>query len=195
VNRWLEPVQRYLDARSPRENWLIVASIGAVVVFAVHNLLLAPLAERQQAALVRREQLDSDLLKARRLAAEIRRTQGGIAAVEAQLAAGSHADLGALLEQLAGSAAIRQDQLESVKPIPVSGSSKYPETRVQVSVRGASMAQTVRFLHAIETSDSHLILRSLQIRKGRSSGDTSTLDVTLAVSSFSSTGGGARPGA
>ena len=42
----------------------------------------------------------------------------------------------------------------------------------------------VRFLHAIETSDAHLILRSLQIRKGRAEGGTATLDVTLSVSSF-----------
>ena len=184
MNRWLELVQQYLDARSAREKWLIVASAGAIVFFAVQAFVLAPLAGRQDAALVRREQLDSDLVRARRLAAEIRRIQGGVSAVEAQLAAGNGPDLGALIEQLAGTASIRQDQLESVKPTPVTGNSKYPENRVQVTLRSATMAQTVRFLHAIETSDARLILRSLQIRKGRSTGDTSTLDVTLSVSSF-----------
>jgi type II secretory pathway component PulM len=187
-------VQKYLDQRSARERWLIVASVGAVVVFGVHSLVLAPLAGRQNAAFLRREQLDSDLVQARRLAAEIRRLQGGVTAVEAQLAAGNRTDLAALIEQVAGRVSIRQDQLESVKPTPVSGNSRYPETRVQVTLRSATMAQTVRFLHAIETApETRLILRSLQIRKGRNAGDTSTLDVTLSVSSFSS--GGARSGA
>ena len=45
---------------------------------------------------------------------------------------------GPVLEQLAGTASIRQDQLESVKPTPVSGNSKYPETRVQVTLRSAT---------------------------------------------------------
>ena len=193
MNRWLELVQQYLDARSAREKWLIVASAGAILIFGTQALVIAPLSGREDAALVRREQLDTDLVRARRLAAEIRRIQGGVSAVEAQLATGNRADLGALLEQLAGAASIRQDQLESVKPTPVTGNSKYPETRVQVTLRSATMGQTVRFLHAIETSDARLILRSLQIRKGRSTGDASTLDVTLSVSSFTS--GGTRPGA
>jgi type II secretory pathway component PulM len=182
--KWLEPVEKYLDARSPRERWLLVASAAVAVIFAIQSLVLAPLAARRDAATVRREQLDGDLLQARRLAAEIRRLQGAVAAVEAQVAAGSRGDLGALLEQLASAATIRKDQLESVKPTPVSGNSKYPETRVQVTLRGASLAQTVRFLHAVETSDARLILRSLQVRKGRSAGDTGTLDVTLSVSTF-----------
>jgi hypothetical protein len=190
---WLEPVEKYLDARSPRERWLLVASAAVVVIFAIQSLVLAPLSARRDAAIVRREQLDGDLLQARRLGAEIRRLQGAVAAVEAQVASGSRGDLGALLEELASGAAIRKDQLESVKPTPVSGNSRYPETRVQVTLRGASLAQTVRFLHAVETSEARLILRSLQVRKGRSAGDTGTLDVTLSVSTFSS--GGARPGA
>jgi hypothetical protein len=140
---------------------------------------------------VRREQLDGDLLKARRLASEIRSLQGAVAAVEAQVASGSHGDLGALLEQVARTAGIRGDQIESVKPTPVSGNPKYPETRVQVVVRAATLPQTVRFLHAIETHEARLILRSLQVRKGRGSGDAGTLDVTAAVSSFAS---GARTG-
>jgi type II secretory pathway component PulM len=184
VNRWLEPLEKYLDARSAREKWLIVGMLGAVVVFGVQTLVISPLGARRDAAFLRREQLDGELLQARRMAAEIRRLQGGVAAVEARIASAPRGDLGALLEQLAGSASIRREQLESVKPTPVSGNSKYPETRVQVTLRGASMAQTVRFLHAIETSDAHLILRALQIRKGRSSGEAGTLDVTLSVSSF-----------
>jgi len=184
VNAWLEPVSRYLDARSPRERWLLIATVSVVAVFAIQSLVLAPLAARRDAALVRREQLDSDLLQARRLAAEIRRLQGAVAAVEAQVASGSRGDLGALLEELAGKVSIRNDQLESVKPTPVSGNSKYPETRVQVTLRGATLGQTVRFLHAIESSEARLILRSLQVRKGRSSGEGGALDVTLAVSTF-----------
>jgi type II secretory pathway component PulM len=187
VKRLLAAIQQYLDARSPRERWLIVASAGAVVVFLAHSAVLAPLADRRDAALLRREQLDTDLVQARRMAAEIRRLQGGVAAIEAQLAASPRGDLGALLEQLARNVSIRQDQLESVKPTPVSGNSRYPETRVQVTLRGATMTQTVHFLHAIETADARLILRSLQIRKGRTTGDTSTLDVTLSVSSFQKT--------
>jgi hypothetical protein len=194
VKAWLEPLSRYLDSRSLRERWLMVASGSVVAIFAIQSFVLAPLAARSAAAIVRREQLDSDLLKARRLAAEIRNLQGAVAAVEAQVASGGHGDLSALLEGIARSAGIRGDQIESVKPTPVSGNPKYPETRVQVVLRTATLPQTVRFLHAIENHEARLILRSLQVRKGRGSGDSGTLDVTVAVSTFSSGTDGARSG-
>jgi hypothetical protein len=184
MNRWFDPLQKYLDARSLREKWLIAGSLCIAAVLGVQSAIVSPLLARRDAALARREQLDAQLLQARRLAAEFRRLQGGVEAVEARLATAPRIDLRARLEQLALAATIRAEQLESIKPTPVSGNSKYPETRVQVDVRGASLAQTVRFLHAIETSDSHLILRSVQIRKGRAEGGVATLDTTLSVSSF-----------
>lgn len=190
---WLEPISNYLNSRSLREKWLMVATGSVVAVFAMQSLVLAPLSARSDAAVVRREQLDADLLKARRLAVEIRNLQGAVSAVEAQVDSGSRADLSAVLEEIARTAGIRGDQIDSVKPTPVSGNPKYPETRVQVVLRTATLPQTVRFLHAIENHEARLILRSLQVRKGRGSGDSGTLDVTVAVSSFSSTGG-ARSG-
>jgi len=193
VKPWLEPISNYLNSRSLREKWLMVATGSVVAVFAMQSLVLAPLSARSDAAVVRREQLDADLLKARRLAVEIRNLQGAVSAVEAQVDSGSRADLSAVLEEIARTAGIRGDQIDSVKPTPVSGNPKYPETRVQVVLRTATLPQTVRFLHAIENHEARLILRSLQVRKGRGSGDSGTLDVTVAVSSFSSTGG-ARSG-
>ena len=75
-----------------------------------------------------------------------------------------------------------KDRLESIKPKQPSGNERYPETRVEVKLKGATLEQTVQLLYRIETAPAHLIVRSLRI-KSRPDG-TNLLDVSLSVSSF-----------
>ncbi len=183
MNDWIAQLRKLVDERTPRERWMLVAA-AAVVVFLITQLAVVnPLQERAERARVRTTQLDGQILQARRAAAEIRRLQGGVEAVQARIQTSEKTDLLALLERLAARAAVK-DRIESMKPTPVSGNEEFPETRVQVSLRGATLEQTVRFLHSIEAADAHLIMRSLQIRRSRGRGDTGVLDVTFSVSSF-----------
>ena len=51
-------------------------------------------------------------------------------------------------------------------------------------LKGASLEQTVEFLRKIETSSSHLIVRSLKIRARGDGASGGVLDVSFSVSSF-----------
>jgi hypothetical protein len=75
-----------------------------------------------------------------------------------------------------------KDALDSIKPKKPSGNERYPETRVEVQLKGATLKQTVQLLYRIETAPVPLIVRSLRI-KNRPDG-SGRLDVSLSVSSF-----------
>ena len=114
----------------------------------------------------------------------MRGLQGELASVEARIQPGSDTNLIALLSTLAADAKISQEQLESIEPKQPSTNAKYPETRAEVRLKGTSLEQMVEFLHKIETSSAHLIVRSLKIRS-RGDGPTGpVLDVSFSVSSF-----------
>jgi hypothetical protein len=129
-------------------------------------------------------QLEGERTRALRIAAEMRSIQGELAGVEAAIQPGAQTNLIALLSTLAGEARISQEQLESIEPKQPSENAKYPETRAEVRLKGTTLEQLVAFLHRIETSSSHLIVRSLKIRT-RGEGDSGpVLDVSFSVSSF-----------
>ena len=81
----------------------------------------------------------------------------------------------------AGDAGI-QDQLESIKPKQPSGNARYPETRVEVSLKGATLKQMVQYLYAIESAPVLLIIRSLRVKARED--DSGLIDVSFSVSSF-----------
>ena len=184
MNELLAPLRSYLASRSPRERWLLVAAACAVAGVFVYAAIVAPLGERAGQADARVAQLETDLARALSIAGEMRGLQGELASVEARIQPGSKTNLIALLSTLAADAKISQEQLESIEPKQPSANAKYPETRAEVRLKGTSLEQMVDFLQRIETSDAHLIVRSLKIRS-RGDGPTGpVLDVSFSVSSF-----------
>ena len=184
MNDLLAPLRSYLAARSPRERWLLVAGVCALALVIVYSSIVAPLRESARAAAARVAQLDLELIKALGVATEMRALQGELASVEARIQPGSNTNLIALLSTLAADARISQEQLESIEPKQPSTNAKYPETRAEVRLKGTSLVQMVEFLHKIETSGSHLIVRSLKIRSRGDGLDGPVLDVSFYVSSF-----------
>ena len=184
MNELLAPLRNYLQSRSPRERWLLVAGGCVLALVLVYSTIVAPLGERARQADLRVAQLELDVLRAVGIAREMRGLQGELQSVEARIQPGSDTNLIALLSTLAADAKISQDQLESIEPKQPSTNAKYPETRAEVRLKGTSLEQMVEFLHKIETSRSHLIVRSLKIRS-RGDGPTGpVLDVSFSVSSF-----------
>ena len=184
MNDLLAPLRSYLAARSPRERWLLVAGVCALALVIVYSSIVAPLRESARAADARVAQLELELIKALGVATEMRALQGELASVEARIQPGSNTNLIALLSTLAADARISQEQLESIEPKQPSTNAKYPETRAEVRLKGTSLEQMVEFLHKIETSGSHLIVRSLKIRSRGDGPDGPVLDVSFYVSSF-----------
>jgi hypothetical protein len=176
-------LERYAQTTA-RERWLLVLVLAAVAVLFVQGAVISPLQASGAAAEERIEQLGGQIQRAQRLAREIQLLSGQIAQVEQRIQTGQKTNLLALLEEFAQQSEMK-DRLESIKPKPGGGNERYPETRVEVTLRGATLAQTVSFLYRIETAPLYLIVRSIRMK---ARGDkTQLLDVTFSVSSFERT--------
>jgi hypothetical protein len=184
VNGWLAPLRAYLNQRSPRERWLLVAALCVTALLFLYAVAIAPLNGKAAATEARTVEVEAQVTRALQLASEMRSLQGELADVEGRIQPGAKTNLIALLSTLAADAKISQEQLESIEPKQPSANAQYPETRAEVRLKGASLEQAVDFLHRIETSTSHLIVRSLKMRtRGDASGNP-VLDVSFSVSSF-----------
>ena len=184
MNALLAPLRAYLAGRTTRERWLLVAAGCAVALILVYLVAIAPLLGRAAATAARTAELEAQVTRALQLASEMRSLQGELADVEARIQPGAKTNLIALLSTLAADAKISQEQLESIEPKQPSENAKYPETRAEVRLKGTSLEQAVEFLRRIESSSSHLIVRSLKIRTRGDSDGNPVLDVSFSVSSF-----------
>jgi type II secretory pathway component PulM len=171
-----------LAERKPRERWLIVL-VGLVLSAIVIDLaVIDPLSERADLAEAKAAQLERDVARALRIASEVRMLQGELASVEPRIRSGERTNLLSELEKMAAAAAISESQLESIKERRASANPRYPETRVEVSLRGATLQQAVDYLYRIETAPILLIVRSLRLRAR--GGPEELVDVQFAVSTF-----------
>lgn len=182
MNDLLAPIRAYLDGRSLRERWLLVLG-GCVAALIVVNLLaIGPLEGRATSAETDAALLERQLTRALQIASQVRSVQGELVAVERNIRPGAKVNLLSLLEKLASEATISKEQLESIKPKRPSGNPRYPETRVEVSLKGTTLGQTVDFLYRIESNPMLLIVRSLRIRNR--GGPSGQVDATFTVSTF-----------
>lgn len=172
-------VDNWLNERTERERWIILASACVAFFLMILIFVASPMQESIQAARTRNQELAGQLLRTERTANELRNLRADLELVEQRIKPGEKTNLLTLLEKLAADASIK-DQLESVKPKQASGNALYPETRVEVSIKGATLKQAVQFLHQIETAPVLLIVRSLRIKTR----DDAALDINFSVSSF-----------
>ena len=147
----------------------------------VHSIWIQPF----NAAVTRHEieirTLEERIGLAERIVRNVRALQSELEAVERSIK-DTEIDLLTLLDRLATNAGLTKGQIESVTPRPSSPNPHYPETRVEVRLKGTTLKQTVDFLYRIETADLHLIVRSLRITtRGK---EEQVLDVSFSVSSF-----------
>jgi len=178
----LERLRTLIRQRSARELWLIILALCAVSWFGVRSLWVQPLQTRSRQAAEEIETRQAQVMQATRLARDLRRLQAELVHVEQLITPGAKTDLLTLLEKLAEEAGLGAEQIDSVTPKPPSGNERYPETRVEVKLKGATLKQVVRLLHEIETARLYLIVRSLRITtRGK---EKQVLDVSFSVSSF-----------
>lgn len=181
LREWLGRGRAQLESRTPRERWALIGGAAAAVVLFIQLVVVAPLSKATEQARSRAGGMEDDLQLAARMAPKIRQLQAEIAVVEERIQPGQQTDLLRLLEQLAAQAQMK-DKLESIRPKTPSRNERYPESRVEVQLRGTTLAQAVQFLYSIETAPLYLIVRSVNIK---SRGDESQLlDVNFSVSSF-----------
>jgi len=116
---------------------------------------------------------ERELAAVRRAAAALRR--GGAPA------AGEAADPPALLARLEAAAtdAVGRERIASMTPTTGPVEDGLAEERVALAVRGASLADTVRLLHRLETADPPLHVARLELRKRPD--DPAHFDATVEV--------------
>jgi hypothetical protein len=174
-------VSSQIRARSGREQALIGATALIAGLLLLQSVAITPLRTGIAESVESGEQAERDLQQVSVLAPEIQKLRGQLASVEERIQPGDQTNLLQLLETLAQQAEVK-DKVESIRPKVGARNDRYPETRAEVQLRGATIEQTVAYLSKIETAPLYLILRSLQI-KSRGDKDQ-TLDVTFSVSSF-----------
>lgn len=172
--------QALWNERSVRERWILIAAACVIGLWIVDAGIVSPLERRIAEAQRRIEDAEVASLRAGRVAQQLHALRAELAGVEAQIQPGADTNLLALIESLARESGVG-GALEAIKPRQGSSNALYPETRVEVSLKGVPIKQTIQFLHAIEEAPLHLLVRSLRIRKVSG---TVLLNVSFFVSSF-----------
>ncbi len=179
MSEWWSRLRALLEALSPRERWIVG---GVAALFGVLILLLAvvnPLRAALERGRERAATADQELAVAVGLRRELDEVQGRLASVEQRIREGPRGNIFTTLESLARESAVKVD---SMQPQTAPSDDAYRETKVEVSLKGLSLAQLANYLHRIESAPQLLSVKSLRIRTRADKPDL--LDVTFTVSSF-----------
>ncbi len=184
MNELRERVAAWFGGLSAQER-LLVSIAGVLLILAVLYLgFVRPLVGAVRSAGLRVETAERELAMARRIQDDLAAVQGRLAAVERRIREGPRGNLFTTLEQLAAQSAVK---VESMEPQAAPSNDAFRETKVQVVLKQVTLAQTVNFLHKIESAQQLLSVKSLRVRsRADRKGDVTTelLDVTFTVSSF-----------
>ncbi len=185
MSELLARIQAAWENLSAREQWLVTAvgvSLGGLLLWAA---VINPIAGATESARTRGEDLERQIELMVRLRRDYDQVAGRLSTVERRIAASRDAGgLRTLLSSLATRSAVKIDSMEE-RESPEHD--RYRETKLEVTLKGVSLGQTINYLHNIESEARLLSIKSLRIKhaKSRSKGPgEDLLDVTFTVSSF-----------
>jgi general secretion pathway protein M len=179
VSAWLARLRAAYEGLSPRERWLVLG-VGALVAVALVLFgVVGPVLRAGSAASTRVANAEQELELVKRLRREYDEVHGRLASVEERIRSGPRGEIFTTLEKLASESTVKIDSME---PRTSPASDAYKETKVQVTLKGVTLAQLVNYLHRIDASPQVLSIKSLRIRTRKDKPDL--LDATFSVSSF-----------
>jgi type II secretory pathway component PulM len=159
---------------------LLVSLVGALLAAGLlYIAVIGPILRASDASEDRLATADQRLQLMERMRRDYDDVQGRLADVEQRIQRGARSELRTTLESLAQQASVK---VESMEPQASPAHPKYRETKVEVGLRNATLAQTVHYLHQIDIAPQALSVKSLRIRTHAEQPDL--LDVTFTVSSF-----------
>lgn len=180
---WIERLRGLWEGLSPREQMLVGVAGGALALTLLYLGLVMPVLGLAGRGSDRVASAEQQLGVMTRLAREYAELDARLSGVEARIRAQrGRQNIRTLLESLAQQTGVRIDSMEERQ---AGKSDHYVETKVEVMLKHVTLNQTVKYLHAIETSPEQLSVKSLRV-KGRQD-QSQLLDVTFAVSSFQPT--------
>ena len=168
-----------LDNLSQRERLLVLAAGGVFLVFVLIVGVVNPLLSASSRASQRVEAAEEELRAVQILRSRYDEVDTRMASVEQRIRSGPRGEIFTTLETLARASAVKVDSME---PRTSPASDDYRETKVQVVLRGVTLAQMVHYLQRIESAPQLLSIKSLRIRTR--SDKPELLDVNFTVSSF-----------
>lgn len=164
---------------SRNERVLVSVAGGLLVLTLAWALLVMPLLGASRRVASKATTAEQQIEAVRGLRARFDEVNGRLAAVEARIRDGASGEIFTALEKMAAQSAVKIDSME---PRTSPASEDYRETKVQVGLKGVTLAQVVAFLSRIEDAAQMLSIKSLRIRTRADKQDL--LDVTFTVSSF-----------
>jgi type II secretory pathway component PulM len=167
------------EGLSTNERLLVSVAGGLLLVTLLWFGLATPLLAAARSASENAEAAEQQIEMVRALRARFDEVNGRLGAVEARIQGGPQGEIFTTLEQMASQSAVRIDSME---PRTSPASEEYRETKVQVALKGVTLAQVVGFLKRIDEAPQMLSIKSLRIRTRADKQDL--LDVTFTVSSF-----------
>ncbi len=179
MKQWVDRIAVAFGGLAPRERLLISAAGGLLALALVYLAVVNPVLGAVERSGRRLDTADQQLRVMTRLRREYDDVQHRLADVEQRIRSGSRGNLRTALEMLAGKANVK---VESMEPQASPASEAYRETKVEVGLRSVTLAQTVEYLHHIESSPQVLSVKALRIRTRPDLPEL--LDVTFTVSSF-----------
>jgi type II secretory pathway component PulM len=168
------------DDLSLRER-LLISSAGALLAailfyFAAVSPFVSAASRSRERAVAAEQQLEV----IQRLRREYQEVASRLAGVEKGIRENrDKQNVLTLLESLASKSSVRIDSMQE-RSSP--GHALYSETKVEVTLKGVSLTQTVSFLHSIESAERQFSVKGLRIKTPRDKSDL--LDVSFTVSSF-----------
>lgn len=183
MNEWLGRIFAAWDNLSPRERLLVGGAGSALLAVLVWAAVLQPIAGATGSAAARSEGLEQQIEVMERLRRQYAEVHGRLAEVEQQIAKNTdQRGLRTLLSELAARSAVKIDTMEE-RTTPAG--EQYRETKMEVSLKGVTLTQTINYLHNLESEERLLSVKSLRIKNAKTRGDgPDMLDVTFTVSAF-----------
>lgn len=175
----IDQIRDFLRGLQPRER-LLIGAVGALVaVMIVIFGVVQPLRGAQRNAASRAATAETQIEAVRALREQYDAVDGRLRSVEEAIRAAPQGEIFTTLEQLASQSQVSVDSME---PRSAPASEDYRETKVQVTLKGQTLAQVVRYLHHVESAPQPLSIKSLRMRTRADKPEL--LDVTFTVSSF-----------
>jgi len=168
---------------SARER-LLVGAVGALLAgLLVWAALVRPVLGARARAEERVAAAEQGIAALARLRDEYAEVSGRLTTVEQRIRSGPSGNIFTTLETLARQSAVDVDSME---PQAAPAGTRYRETKVEVVLKGVTLAQVVSYLQGIESAPQVLSVKSLRMRTRQDKPDL--LDVTFTVSSFEAAG-------
>jgi Tfp pilus assembly protein PilO len=180
VNPILVRLINLWDNFSARERMLVSVAGASISVSLIVIGVIQPILGAASNIELRAEVAERQLEAMNRLRREYDVVSTSLGAVEAQIGANPQKrNLLTLLESLASKSSVKINSMEERK---AQEDEKFKETRVEVRLKRVSLQAAVSYLHAIESSDQLLTVKSLNMKNRTDR--SSLLDVTFNVSTF-----------